>query len=198
MSACDLPVAPATTDDRPARPAVFLDRDGVLNRNFGYVHRPDQVEWVPGAREAVCLFNDRGYYVFVVTNQSGVARGYYDEAAIHRLHAWMAAELREVGARIDGFEYCPHHPEGSVAAYAVACRRRKPAPGMIEDCLACWPVDRTGSFLIGDNPSDVEAAAAAGIEGHLFGGDDLLAFARGILSRRSARGGAGNGAAGDS
>lgn len=171
---------------RRRRPAVFFDRDGVLNRNVGYAHRPDQIEWLPGARETVKLFNDLGYYVFVVTNQAGVARGFYDEATVRVLHDWMAAELQTIGAHVDAFEFCPHHPEGTVEVYARACRRRKPEPGMIEDCLAAWPVERHGSFLIGDNATDVEAAAAAGIAGHLFGGGDLLAFAQAILAPQPA------------
>jgi D-glycero-D-manno-heptose 1,7-bisphosphate phosphatase len=161
-----------------SRPAVFLDRDGVLNVDRGYIHAPRQIEWVQGAREAVKLFNDEGYYVFVVTNQAGVARGYFEEEAIGALHRWMEREMADVGASIDDWRYCPFHLEGVVAAYAAVHHWRKPAPGMILDLIARWPVERRGSFLIGDKTSDIEAGEAAGIRGYLFRGGDLLGFSR--------------------
>ena len=144
------------------RPAVFLDRDGDLNLDKGYVHTIADFEWVPGAREAIRLCNDEGYFVFVVTNQSGVARGLYDESAVLALHNFMNEELAQMGGHIDAFEYCPHHPEAAVPAYRKSCERRKPGPGMILDLLKNWPVDRQRSFLVGNEPSDLAAAAAAG------------------------------------
>ncbi len=164
------------------RPAVFLDRDGVLNVDSGYVHRVEDFAWVDGALEAIRRFNELGYWVFVVTNQSGVARGYYDEAAVDRLHRWMAKEAGRTGARIDDFRYCPHHPEGSLAAYARACACRKPAAGMLHDLMSAWPVDREHSLMIGDKASDMEAARQAGIAGHLFGGGDLGRFVGELLA----------------
>jgi D,D-heptose 1,7-bisphosphate phosphatase len=158
------------------RPAVFLDRDGVLNVDHGYVHAPAQVEWVRGAKEAVKLLNDAGYYLFVVTNQAGVAKGLYPEEAIRTLHRWMARELAAAGASIDDWRYCPYHPEGSVVEYRAAHDWRKPNPGMLLDLFAHWPIEREGSFLIGDKISDIEAAEAAGIEGWLFEGGDLTTF----------------------
>ena len=158
------------------RPAAFLDRDGVLNEDTGYVHHPDQVRWVAGAREAVRWLNDAGYLVFIVTNQAGVARGLYSEEHIIDLHGWMSAELRRHGAHIDCFEYCPYHPEGVVERYRLVSELRKPEPGMIRKLLAEWPVDASQSFMIGDRETDLEAAAAAGIPGHLFRGGDLLDF----------------------
>lgn len=169
----DLARAQAEIPAMARRPAAFLDRDGVLIEDTGYPHDPAQVRWIPGAAAAVKRLNDAGYYVFVVTNQAGVARGYYGEAEVGRLHRWMADRLAERGAHVDAFEYCPHHPEAPLEAYRRACRRRKPAPGMIEDLLSAWPVDRTRSFLVGDKGSDLAAAAAAGIPGHLFAGGDL-------------------------
>lgn len=161
---------------RTRRPAVFFDRDGVLNVDRGYVHRWEEFEWLRGAREAVRMCNDRGYLVFVVTNQAGVAHGHYAEDAVKRLHARVAEELAAVGAHVEEFEYCPHHPTASVARYRRVCDRRKPGPGMIRDLLARWNVDVERSLLIGDQSSDLEAAAAAGIAGHQYGGGDLCEF----------------------
>lgn len=158
------------------RPAVFLDRDGVLNEDTGYVHRADQVRWIDGAFEAVRWLNDSGYLVFVVTNQAGIARGLYEEEHVDSLHAWMSRELRNHGAHIDCVEYCPYHPEGTVERYKRFSDLRKPGPGMIRKLLAEWPVDVSQSFLVGDRETDLEAAAAAGIRGHLFTGGNLLDF----------------------
>lgn len=165
-------------------PAAFLDRDGVLNEDAGYVHRPDQVRWVEGAPDAVRLLNRRGFWVIVVTNQSGVVRGYYPEADVHALHRWMNRALAAQGAQVDGFHHCPHHPEGRVAPYARVCGCRKPRPGLIEQACAARPVDRGRSFLIGGKPSDLEAAAA-GIPGFLFGPGEgrLDRFVERVLGR---------------
>ena len=168
------------------RPAAFLDRDGVLNHDHGYVHRTDHFEWIEGARQAVRWLNDAGYFVFVVTNQGGVAHGFYDEETVRRLHAWMQDELRRHGAHVDAFEYSPFHPQAAVAAYRADSPLRKPAPGMILKCLEEWPIERAGSFLIGDRPTDLAAAAAGGIPGHLFGGGNLFDFVRGIVPGRRA------------
>ncbi len=155
---------------------VFLGRDGVLNIDHGYVHAPEQVEWVRGAKEAVKLLNDAGYYVFVVTNQAGVAKGRYGEDAVGTLHRWMAKELAAAGASIDDWRYCPFHPEGSVAAFRAEHDWRKPNPGMLLDLFEHWPIEREGSVLIGDKTTDIEAAEAAGVPGYLFEGGDLAAF----------------------
>lgn len=165
------------------RGAVFFDRDGVLNEDIGYAHRPDQLRWMPGAREAVKRANDAGLFTFVVTNQAGVARGLYDEAAIVAFHQAMQADLWAIGAHMDGFEYCPHHPDfGRDGSAPVDCRRRKPGPGMILDLMARWSIDPARSLLIGDRETDLAAASAAGIAGHLYQSgsvDDLLARALG-------------------
>jgi D-glycero-D-manno-heptose 1,7-bisphosphate phosphatase len=150
------------------RPAAFLDRDGVLNVDRGYAHRPDQLEWIDGAPEAVRLLNDAGYYVFVITNQSGVARGYYDETAVQHFHANMQAVLRAQGAHIDAFYYCPHHPDGAIKELAIECRCRKPQPGMLEQAARDWPIDLGRSFLIGDKDDDLAAARAFHIHGIKF------------------------------
>jgi D-glycero-D-manno-heptose 1,7-bisphosphate phosphatase len=174
----DLERAQAELPARLRRPAVFFDRDGVLNVDKAYVHEIGDFEWIPGAREAIKLCNDQGYLTFVVTNQSGVARGYYGVDAVERLHGWMNAELAQIGAHIDEFQYCPYHEEGVVEQWRQTSDRRKPAPGMIIDCLKGWPVEKDSSLLIGDRLNDLEAAARAGIVGHLFEGGDLAAFLR--------------------
>ncbi len=163
---------------RLRRPAVFLDRDGVLNHDVGYAHRPEQITWVEGAMEAVKAWNDSGYYVFVVSNQAGVARGYYSEEDVRVLHRWMATQLWHAGAHIDAFAYCPYHPEGVVPTYTKSSLHRKPSPGMILDLIESWPIDIARSFLIGDNDSDIAAARAAGLPGYLFRGGNLAHFAR--------------------
>lgn len=166
------------------RPAVFFDRDGVLNRDIGYLHRPEEVEWLEGAQAAIRLCNDAGYFVFVVTNQAGVARGYYAEDDVLRLHAWMNAELARNGAHVDAFEFCPHHPEGADGPYRRSCRRRKPNPGMILDLLSRWPIDKEASFLVGNMQSDLDAAAGAGVKAHLYQGGNLADFVAQRLARQ--------------
>jgi D-glycero-D-manno-heptose 1,7-bisphosphate phosphatase len=183
----DFERAQSELPDRMRRPAVFFDRDGVLNVDKAYVHKVEDFEWVAGAREAIKLCNDLGYLTFVVTNQAGVARGYYGVEAIHTLHDWMSRDLAEVGAHIDEFQYCPYHEEGIVAEWRQASDRRKPAPGMILDCLRGWPVRTESSLLVGDMPHDLQAAAAAGISGHLFESGDLLSFVRPLLATGAAR-----------
>jgi D,D-heptose 1,7-bisphosphate phosphatase len=168
------------------RPAVFFDRDGVLNHDSGYTFEAGKLQWIEGAQEAVKAVNDAGYFAFVVTNQSGVARGFYEESHVHALHRWMADEMAAIGAHIDAFEYCPDHPDGTVERYRRVNDRRKPGAGMITDLLARFPVNADKSLLVGDKPSDLEAARAAGLQGHLFSGGNLEAFVRRHLPHRSA------------
>jgi D-glycero-D-manno-heptose 1,7-bisphosphate phosphatase len=163
------------------RPAVFFDRDGVLNEDRGYVFEISELRWIDGAREAIKVANDADYFVFVVTNQSGVARGLYEENRVEALHQVMIDELAKIGAHVDAFEYCPYHPEALIERYRQASPRRKPAPGMINDLLERFPVELSRSILIGDKPTDLEAARAAGIAGYLFTGDNLERFLRSIL-----------------
>lgn len=166
-----------------SRPAAFFDRDGVLNLDHGYVETTARFELVEGAAAALRACREAGLLVFVVTNQSGIARGYFDEATLEALHRHMRALLASEGALIDDIRFCPHHVDGAIAAYRQECDCRKPAPGMILDLARRWSVDLDRSFLVGDKQSDMAAAAAAGIAGHRFNGGNLLAFVRPILER---------------
>lgn len=168
---------------RRFRPAAFLDRDGVLNVDHGHVGTPDRLTWVDGAAEAIRLLNERGYYVFVVTNQAAIAKGKYSEADYFALRRHMHRELASRNARIDDERHCPYHPEGTEQEFARLSDWRKPQPGMLLDLLARWPVDLSRSFLIGDKQSDILAARAAGMPGMLFEGGRLDDFVADILDR---------------
>lgn len=164
------------------RPALFLDRDGVLNKDKGYVSQIEDFEWMPGAADCVRNFNARGWFVFIVTNQSGIARGYYSEADMTALHDWMLAQLSGLGANIDRIYHCPYHAEGELSHYRKDSFDRKPKPGMLLQAMADFPVKKEASFLIGDKQTDIEAARAGGIAGFLFKGGDLANFAEWALA----------------
>lgn len=161
---------------RTTRPVVFFDRDGVLNHDTGYVHSPEAWRWVDGARAAIRRVNDMGALAIVVTNQAGVAHGYYDEDTVRRLHAWVAQDLASEGAYIDAFYHSPFHPDGKISDYRRDHVDRKPQPGMLLRAFADWPSDRTRAILIGDRESDIEAARRAKVPGFLFTGGNLEVF----------------------
>lgn len=154
--------------------AIFFDRDGTLNVDVHYLHDPADFVWIEGAIAAIRWANTHGYLVIVVTNQSGIARGYYDEDAVRHLHDWMNAELAAHGAHIDAFYYCPHHTEGSVPAYVKQCDCRKPAPGMILRAIVEHDIAPAASWMFGDAQSDIAAAEAAGMRGVHYAGGSLL------------------------
>lgn len=160
------------------RPAVFFDRDGVLNVDHGYVYRQEDFEWMPGAIEAIKYYNEQKYLVIVITNQSGIARGYYTENDVKVLHEYMASELKRNGAHIDAFYYCPHHPEGKVEKYRGSCTCRKPAAGMLVQAIEEWAIDIDYSIVIGDKLSDVEAAEKVGIKGYFFESGNLFKYVK--------------------
>lgn len=140
------------------RPAIFLDRDGTVNVEKHYLHLPQDWEWIPGAVEALIQLKSAGYLLIVISNQAGIARGYYRESDLLELHAWVNHQLSPVHAAIDAFYFCPHHPDFSKGA----CDCRKPLPGLIHRAVQEWNVDITRSWMIGDKLSDVQAGFAAG------------------------------------
>lgn len=166
--------------DEFRRPAAFLDRDGVINVDRGYVGDARHFELIDGAADAIAHLNRSGYLVFVVTNQSGIGRGYFKEEAYMRVTEHMRTLLAEAGAHIDDIRHCPYHPEADRAEYRIDHPWRKPSPGMINDILNCWEVDLESSFLIGDSERDLEAAAAAGIKGYHFSGGNLYEFLKAV------------------
>lgn len=141
--------------------AVFLDRDGTINIEKEYLYQAKDFEFIPGAPEAVRLLNRAGIMVVVVTNQSGVARGYYTEEDVENLHRHIDRELERSGAHVDCWLYCPHHPAGR-GSYALPCSCRKPLPGMLQEAAARYDIDLENSTMIGDKLADIEAGLAAG------------------------------------
>lgn len=166
----------------PPRPALFLDRDGVINIDRGYVARPEDFEFVSGAAGAIRSFNERGWWVFVVTNQTGIAHGLYTEADMEAVHGHMAAGLAAEGARVDRIYSCAFHPEAALPQYRRDSYDRKPRPGMLIQAMTDFPVIKEASFLIGDKEADLAAAHAAGVRGFLFTGGDLSTFAEWALA----------------
>lgn len=145
------------------RKAAFLDRDGVINLDRAYVHQWDEFEFVPGAVDAMRRLREAGYVLIVVTNQSGLARGMYTEDQFQALTTHMRAALKEAGAEVEAVYHCPHHPKGTVPGLAVDCDCRKPEPGMILRAAREHGLSLADSFMVGDKPSDIEAARAAGV-----------------------------------
>jgi D-glycero-D-manno-heptose 1,7-bisphosphate phosphatase len=149
------------------RPGAFLDRDGTLIEEVGYLDRLDRLAFFPFAIDAVRLLQRGGYAVVIVTNQAGVGRGMYQEAFVHETHELIAGRLAQAGVAVDGFYYCPHHPEATVEKYRMACECRKPGPGMLRQASAEHGIDLARSFAVGDKWSDVQAGIAAGGRGVL-------------------------------
>lgn len=141
--------------------AVFIDRDGTINVEKEYLFLPEEFEFIPGAVEAIRLLNESGFLVIVVTNQSGVARGYYTEEDVLLLHRHITMQLAQAGTRVDAWFYCPHHPSGR-GSYSLPCRCRKPQPGMLLEAAQRFEIDLGSSFMIGDKLVDIEAGQAAG------------------------------------
>ncbi|MDD2321077.1 MAG: D-glycero-beta-D-manno-heptose 1,7-bisphosphate 7-phosphatase [Geobacteraceae bacterium] len=185
--------------------AVFLDRDGVINVEKEYLYRVEDFEFLPGVPQALRLLKEAGFLLIVVTNQSGIARGYYSLADVDRLHRHLQERLVPYGIAVDGFYVCPHHPDHGTGEFTVECSCRKPMPGMIEQAVVDFQIDPARSYLVGDKTSDVAAGRAAGCRSLLvktgYGArdaagvpddvpivDDLPAAARAILEENPQRG----------
>jgi len=155
--------------------AVFLDRDGTINEEVGYLDSLDKLQIIPCAFEAVRLINGAGLLSIVVTNQAGIARGLFDEPFVNSIHGRLTATFQTHSARLDAFYYCPHHPTAGIGPYAMACDCRKPEPGMLLRAAEEWNIDLEHSFMIGDTAKDVEVGQRVGAKGILvetgYGGE---------------------------
>ncbi len=158
--------------------AAFFDRDGVINVDYGYVASIDDFEFVKDVFSALNYIKSKDYDIFIITNQSGVARGFYTETDIRSLHSFIDDKFKERGIEISGYLYCPHHLDATVAEYSKDCIWRKPNPGMIEAVLSLKQYNKNKCFMIGDRCSDVLAAKNAGIRGEKFVGESLLSFVK--------------------
>ncbi len=164
--------------------AVFFDRDGVLNIDSGYPHRPDELEMIVGGDVAIRMANDAGYKVFIVTNQGGIALGLYDVQAMHHFNHLLTEKLQSKGGVVDGIAYCPHHPD-ALNPDDRNCLCRKPSPKMIVDLAVSHQLDLSASLMIGDRDSDVMAGEAAGCTSFLFSGGRLDEFLKPKLTPKS-------------
>jgi len=146
-----------------SRPAVFLDRDGVINKERDYVHTIDEFHFIDGVFDACREMSRAGYRLIIITNQAGIARGYYTEEDFHHLTKWMLNEFQKHGIQVDGVYHCPRHPVHGVGDYRRDCDCRKPAPGMILRAAKEHSLDLRHSILVGDKTTDIEAGRAAGV-----------------------------------
>ena len=162
--------------------AFFLDRDGVINKDYGYVHSWDKFEIFDNTYEALRLIKQHGYMIVVITNQAGIARGYYTEIEFHRLMDQFRAEALAQGVKIDGVYHCPHHPLGVVAGLNIECDCRKPKPGMITRAADEFEIDISASYLVGDKLSDIQAGLACGIKESFLIGKSTDRLARHVTS----------------
>ena len=147
-----------------AKPAIFLDRDGVINKDNGYVSQRDDFEFIEGTIEACIELQKKGYLLVVITNQSGIARGLFTEAQFNTLTEWMDWSMSDRGVDLDGIYYCPHHSEEGQGEFKIDCECRKPKPGMLMNAIEDLNIDIDASILVGDKTSDLQAGIAAGIK----------------------------------
>jgi D-glycero-D-manno-heptose 1,7-bisphosphate phosphatase len=167
-----------------ARPAVFLDRDGTMIHEAGYLDRIEDLRWFPWTVDAIRLLNRAGFLVFVVTNQGGVGLGLYPESTVHAIHDAMTSTLARGGAQVDGWFYCPHHPEARIEALRIACECRKPKPGLVRQAAGAFAIDLPRSFVVGDKLSDVDLARGVGARGVLVRtgyGDEVVRAHAGVV-----------------
>jgi D-glycero-D-manno-heptose 1,7-bisphosphate phosphatase len=164
----------------PGRPAVFIDRDGCLTEEVGYVNHVSRVRLLPRSARAVRRLNQSGVAAVVATNQSGIARGYFSEAVLDAVNAEVVRQLESDGARLDGFYVCTHHPDRGEPPYRARCECRKPRPGLLLRAAADLGLDLSRSVMVGDKPSDIEAGQAAGVAAVLV----LSGYGRGEWEHR--------------
>jgi D-glycero-D-manno-heptose 1,7-bisphosphate phosphatase len=162
--------------------AVIFDRDGVLIKDTGFPHRPEDLIWIDGSLALLSWLRRRGILSLVATNQSGVARGFFPITAVGKFHDLMLSQVREAGGLLDRIAFCPHLESGTVPPFNIACECRKPKPGMLTSLLDEFRLRCDEAIMIGDRPTDLEAAQAAGIRGFLFSGGNLHDFVRGLLT----------------
>jgi D-glycero-D-manno-heptose 1,7-bisphosphate phosphatase len=166
------------------RPAVFIDRDGTINEQMGYINHVSRFVLLPGAAEAIRLLNENDVLAVVVSNQSGVARGYHPLDLVHEVHARMEALLREAGAVLDAVFFCPHHPRGPVPEFTQNCNCRKPRTGLVDRACEDFDIDMSRSWVVGDRYSDIELAHRCDIGGVLVKTGYGLGEALYILPRK--------------
>ncbi len=145
------------------RAAVFLDRDGTINEEVGYLSDPDALMLIDGSGEAVRRIHAAGFLVVLVTNQSGIARGYFTKATLEAIHARLCTELEKVGARLDGIYVCPHHVHGTVPTYTIDCDCRKPQTALVEQAARDLDIELSASYMVGDHFKDIELAKNSGM-----------------------------------
>lgn len=146
-----------------SRRALFLDRDGVINVNHGYVHQKENFDFIEGIHELILAANKAGLLVVIVTNQAGIGRGYYTEQTFHTLMAWVKIQISDRGGQIDAVYFCPYHPAHGIGKYRIDSECRKPRPGMILDAERDLSIDLSASIIVGDNISDIQAGVNAGV-----------------------------------
>lgn len=164
-------------EDKKKRPAVFLDRDGTINEQMGYINHISRFVMLPGVAEAIALLNSHRIPVVVVSNQSGLARGYFPPQLLQEVHALMERQLARKGAALNGIYVCPHHPEAKEEKFRQDCQCRKPKPGLMLEAASDFGLDLARSYLVGDRWSDLQTAAACGAKGVLV----LTGYGRGDL-----------------
>lgn len=144
------------------KPTVFIDRDGTINKDAGYINSLDNFEVYPFAPQAIKLLKDNGYLVVVITNQAGVAKGIFTEEFLEKVHTKMRKILQQNGTDIDGIFYCPHYKGAKIQEYDIDCECRKPKTKMIEDALKLLPIDRNNMYMVGDKYTDIQMGINAG------------------------------------
>jgi D-glycero-D-manno-heptose 1,7-bisphosphate phosphatase len=149
------------------KPAVFIDRDGTINEQLGYINHLSRFVILPGVSEAVRLLNKNNWWAIIVSNQGGVARGYYPVALVEEIHAFLKSSLKEQGATIDGIFFCPHHPAGILPEYSSECDCRKPETGLIDRAREVFDIDMSSSYVVGDRHVDIELAYRLNLKGVL-------------------------------